>query len=462
MIAEEPIFVNCSFVEKDQIKKLGAKFDWQRKKWFIPVGLETEAFNQWLPITDKLLNQESLTLHNLLSNVQTTLLDKYDTYYWVRAEIVHITTNFHVYLELSDYDGQANEIAKVRATLWKNKAAELIQQFETQTGMVLKAGLKVLLQVQVEFHTLYGFSLNIINLDPSFTMGEMEAKLNKIRLALKEIYQHNRIIKQPSDFCKVAVIAPQNAAGLGDFKSQADVLQKLELCEFKYYSASFQGKQLITDISAVFKRIGQVHKQFDAIVMIRGGGAKADLFQLNEYEVVKAVCASPLPVIVGIGHERDQTLLDEVANYSCHTPSLVISYIASIIIQNAQYANQNWQLFNQTAKSLLNQAKIQNERLLMQIREQNIKQLHNQQQNLAHLMQAIKNDCKSQLQQAKYQIKSLMKQILLTDPKTILNQGYAIVRTEKDKLITSQINAKKANYLTIEFKDGKVDCCIKE
>jgi exodeoxyribonuclease VII large subunit len=433
---KEPVFLDCPFSEKDEVKRLGAKFDWQEKQWFVPVGLDLEPFSKWLP--KQVDKQDNLNLYDLMLSVQSTVNAQLNDRYWVRAELVSVSHRVHFYMELSDHDNKGQEVAKVRAILWNHRANDLLERFEAQTGMPLKAGMKLLLQVRVEFHTRYGFSLDVIDIDPNFTVGEMAAKLNRIRMQLQEekLYFCNHAAKTPIEFCKVAVIAPPQAAGLGDFKSQAKALA--DLCEFHYYSASFQGQYMLTEITAAFDLIKQDHKekQFDAVVMIRGGGAKADLFQLNEYEIAKAICTAPLAVIVGIGHERDQTLLDEVANKSCHTPSLVITYIASRIIQNAQNAKQDWQMLNKLVSEQLYRAKTENERLITQIH-------HNSQ---------------IQLNKARHNIQFLMQQILQGDPKKVLKRGYAIIKNNKDKVISSKLAAEQEPQLIIEFQDGKIAC----
>jgi len=468
MLSQEPIFLDCPFLEKDEAKELGAKFDWTKKKWFIPEGLETELFSKWLPktVTSPVYDENSMTLNDLLFSVQQTIASQHNTYYWIRAELVSVTTNIHTYMEIADHDSEGNEIAKARATLWSHRAEALLERFATNTGLEFKAGIKVLLQVQVEFHVRYGFSLNILDIDPSFTLGEMEAKLNRIRTKLlaEGIYDQNQRFVWPTEFCKVAVIAPPKAAGLGDFKSQAKVLTAFNLCEFHYYQANFQGQNITTAIPKAFQLVNREHKveQFDAVVVIRGGGAKADLFQLNEYEICKAICTAQLPVIVGIGHERDKTLLDEVACHTCHTPSLVIIHIVSTIVQNAQSAKQNWQTLTNLTTQKLQQAKAHNEQLHAQIRLQALKSLGNQRQQLVTLIQTVKNASQNQLNQAHQQIKMLMEQILLGDPKTILQHGYTIIRNNQQQVITSKMIAQLEDSLVIEFKDGWLSCRIEE
>jgi exodeoxyribonuclease VII large subunit len=461
-----PIFLDCPYSEKDEAKKLGAKFDWAEKKWFIPPGLETEPFAKWLPQThseplDK-PDENSFTLNELLLSVQKTIAEKHATRYWVRAEIVNLSKNVHLYLDLVDYDNQGQEIAKIRATLWQSRAEALLKRFLEATNMPFKAGLKVLLQVRVEFHTRFGLSLDVLDIDPNFTLGELEAKLNRIRTQLKKegIYLQNQQFAKVSEFCKVAVIAPPQAAGLGDFKSQADILAACGLCEFHYYTTAFQGQNRMTEMPAAFKKVHEAHNRqaYDAVVMIRGGGGKADLFQLNEYEIVKAVCTAQLPVIVGIGHERDQTLLDEVAHLTCHTPSLVITHIAGTIIDNARNAKQNWQNIAKLAGEKLTQAKVNNERLMTLMREQVARRIAEQRNQLSLLMQTIRSASQTQLNQAHHQIKLLMEQVLLGDPKRILKRGYAIVRNREHKIMTRKAVAQKETSLIIEFQDGQINC----
>jgi exodeoxyribonuclease VII large subunit len=165
-----------------------------------------------------------------------------------------------------------------------------------------------------------------------------------------------------------------------------------------------------------------------------------------------------LPVIVGIGHEREQTLLDEVAHLACHTPSLVITHIASTIIQNARNAKQNWQNVVKLAFEKLNQAKSNNERQMALIREQAVRRIGEQRNKLTVLMQTVNNAKKTQLNQARHQIKLLMEQVLLGDPKRILKRGYAIVRNGEQKIMTRKAVVQKETSLIIEFQDGQMHC----
>ncbi len=499
MINKDSIYLDCPYSEKDEAKKLGARFDGIVKKWFIPPGLEIEKFARWSPKQPNLFDAEtplskeetrvgvevpvnrddprtdgidssfshsphpqSLSLHELMSQLKQTIEQHHATRYWVRAEVVNVSAKKHVYIELSDHDSNGREVAQMQATLWQERAASLLPQFEQQTGLPFKPGIKVLLQVQVQFHSVYGLSLNILDIDPNFTLGDIEAKLIRLRALLQQegIYQQNRQLPPVREFCKVAVIAPAQAAGLGDFKSQADVLTQQGLCQFFYYTASFQGAQTVSEIPTAIRLVTQDHQStpFDALVLIRGGGAKSDLYQLNEYDIAKAICTAPLPVIVGIGHERDKTLLDEVAQQSCHTPSLVIAQITTTIVQNARQAKQQWQWLLKLASELTHTAKANHERLYATLREQVVKRLGEQKKQVETVKQQVKHASDQQLNNARHQIKLLMEQVLLSDPHSIMQRGYAIVRNSDNQVLPTKALAEMENSLIIEFQDGRIHC----
>ena len=163
--------------------------------------------------------------------------------------------------------------------------------------MRLEAGIKVLVYARVEFHPQYGMALFIDDIDPTYTLGDMAAKLAKIRevLTAEKIINNNKQLPKPTDFTRVAVISPQNAAGLGDFNREAGILIKHNLCEFVYFTALFQGEKASKEICEALKLATEQHMQnpFDAIVIIRGGGALSDLTWLNNEQIARSVCLSP-------------------------------------------------------------------------------------------------------------------------------------------------------------------------
>jgi len=317
-------------------------------------------------MTDRL--NSSLSLHQLLHLVDDAVKTAMPTTYWVRAEILNVHHSGYWRLELSSYeDGKK---AKATAMIWQSQK-QVVENFESTSGAKLSKGLKILIRLDVAFDAQYGLRLNIREFDPAFSLGDMEARLNVIRKRLSELGEltRNCQLSKPTDYTRVAVVSPESAAGLGDFRTQADALHNCQLCEFSYFPALFQSDRNESSIISAFQSILKLHEQspFDAVVVIRGGGDKAGLYELNKIKIARSICRMPIPVLVGVGHERDTTILDELANRSFPTPSLVVSHILSSIIDNARRATKDYLALQKQSLILLDSSRLeclgQNERV---------------------------------------------------------------------------------------------------
>ena len=233
--------------------------------------------------------------------------------------------------------------------------------------MRLERGLNVLLKVSANFHAQYGFSLNISDIDPTYTLGDLAKQYQVILTRLHEegLLELNKSLPAPFDIQHVLVIAPEQAAGLGDFRADADNLAATGACQFYYEAATFQGNHAPDEIrQALIRGIKNLSAQGitpDIIVIIRGGGAVGDLAYLNDYELAALVAEQPIPVWVGIGHERDRVMLDEVAQQSFDTPSKVIAAIRHQLVtltQTAQQIRMVQQNIEQYANMLQNTAQL--------------------------------------------------------------------------------------------------------
>ncbi len=308
----------------------------------------------------------SFTLSQFLTEIKQTIDRKFKGGgYWVRGELSDWKNNgAHYYGELIEFDELSHQsIAKIRINMWANVAHKVIPKFHHATGEELKNGMKVLLMVDVNFHQNFGLSLNIIDIDPSFTLGDREARKKKVIIDLTQsgVINKNRNLAIPTEFTNIAVISSENAAGLGDFFAEANLLQKHRLCDFDTYHALMQGKDCATTVAKqfreIYKAIGSGEKTYDCIVLIRGGGSQADLDWFNYFEVANALCYMPVPVFVGIGHERDKIILDDLATRSFDTPSKVINYIANTIINNATKAQTSFESITSIALNSTTKAK---------------------------------------------------------------------------------------------------------
>lgn len=525
------IFLDVPFREKDQVKQLGARWDASSKKWYIPSDLSDMVgdFQKWLPNTATLSSdlpiqqailgqqvfspslkiaakEKGMALSCFLKNIQVALRQAFPGAVWVMAEIANLNTRRgHVYLELTQSNEKGQTIANCRAMVWQSQASNLLQRFETETGSALSIGQKILLLAEVSFHEQYGFSIVVQDIDSSYTLGALEKSLSDLRkqLMLEGVYQQNKQFILPNDFFRVAVIAPPDAAGLGDFRADADNLQSQKLCEFKYFYSAFQGDLVQKEMSAAFQAVHELHQSnpFDLLVVIRGGGAKLDLHTLNTHVLARLLCDARLPVVTGIGHERDSTILDEVANQRFDTPSKVIGYIRHQIFQQAQFAQANWKKIEHASllsvKQLeqgldrLNQSIQQGSQrtlfrwkqyidpLNSEIRRLSEGQLQVTQHHLNDLMVSIEMQLRNkvslkkmaleQLQQknqegaqraivqSQQNIQQRMALILSSGPKTQLNRGFNIAKNPmNNKPVTRAKEALKVGVLQLEFMDGNV------
>ncbi len=357
------IHLNVPFKHKDRAKALGARWDHSIKKWYIAENMPLEPFSTWLPsdlgssifepLTDfEMTNPQQdiqpeitqgISLSQLLSRVSQAVSKAIPSTEWIRAEISDCHSKpAYFYLDLVELDGNRQLLCKAKGIIFQNRIPILTAKFKAATGGFLKPGMKVLLQVKVNFNIMYGLGLSVEDIDPNYTLGDMAAKLAQIRKQLKTegLYNKNKQLPLPKDFTRIAVISPDLAAGLGDFKREAIKLEDLDLCNFHYYTAQFQGTEAREQILVAIKAAIKDHEKlsFDALVILRGGGAVIDLAWLNDYTIAKQLCDCPFVVFTGIGHERDNTILDEIACQRFDTPSKVIAYIFNRITENAGLA----------------------------------------------------------------------------------------------------------------------------
>ncbi|MBO1925032.1 exodeoxyribonuclease VII large subunit [Thiomicrorhabdus sp. 6S3-12] len=546
------IYLNVPFAQKDQAKSLGARWDPIARKWYIPEELQEQQsqFTQWLtdqtasyaapsakteqPIqerpqqngffeqaaysahqqSDSLVDQatevqKGQTLSQFLNRIQQVIWQNFAGGHWIVAEVGSINERRgHQYLELNETDASGRSIANARAVIWKSQAPYVLQKFQQETQMQLCAGQKLLMLCEVQFHSQYGLSLVIQEIDSSFSLGELEQKVRDIRqkLVSEGVYGNNKKLALSTDFFRIAVVAPPNAAGLGDFQADADKLSRCKLCHFDYFYSSFQGEHVEKEFARAFKEFQQCHQNqnYDALVIIRGGGAKLDLHQLNEYSLAKQITEMPIPVLTGIGHERDTTILDEVAHSRFDTPSKVIHFIWQQIQSQAMNAQQNWlriqrvsqqeiirlerqsealwQQVKQQSQYTLNhwkqvtlvpftrieqlaQNQITQEKhmlswLIQQVRQNGEQQIERQKQRLFTLEKEINQQAYSRVRSSKQQMQDWMAMILNAGPKVQIERGFAVVSDQEGRTVVSKQQALEQDKLAIQFKDGNISVTV--
>ena len=459
------------------------------------------------------LEDTVLRLSDYLSAVDMVIKQTFNHRVWVKAEIRNLSSKSgHYYFELAEKDDDGKVIASCRGNLWRFKAARVLAKFERATGMPLDRDLTVLLKVSAGFHAQYGFSLTIEDIDPSYTLGDLARQYAEMvdRLTGEGLLNLNQQLPAPFDIEHVLVIAPEKAAGLGDFQADADRLARTDACHFHYHHATFQGNHAPSEIrQAIVNAQQQFYDTYqrlpDLLVIIRGGGAVGDLAYLNDYELAALVAEQPIPVWVGIGHERDKVILDEVAHSSFDTPSKVIAaimtHLAQLVTQTLQYQAQ----IKQAAQRQLNIAEQQTSRQLSHIQSQTIGQLTALQKDSDYAWQSIQQSAQRQVKQAARRTSELRVQtqnsayqqltiassysqnqkktiihnaqqqllqarrdseylrdiVLLHRPSRVLKQGYTMLTDAKDKkILTSSTQLYAEQTLHIVLKDGKAKAQI--
>ena len=276
--------------------------------------------------------EDHLTLFELNSLIKETMKQAFPAAYWVVAEISELKVNYsgHCYLELVEKSADSQTLkAKARATIWSSTFRMIQPYFETTTKAKLAAGIKILVKVTVEFHELYGLSLNITDIEPSFTRGELARQKQEVidRLEREGVFDLNKQLPFPRLPKKIAVISSETAAGYGDFTDQLFCNDYGYVFYIKLFPAVMQGDEAETSIINAMEKVFGHEAFFDVLVIIRGGGAQSDLSCFNSYWLASHIAQFSLPVLTGIGHEQDETVADMVAHTRLKTPTAVAEFL---------------------------------------------------------------------------------------------------------------------------------------
>jgi len=358
---ENDTYLTAQYKDRAQVKALGARWDSAQRSWYVPAGSDLVPFTAWLPAAMKLdarsnshelsvsapqgaseiavVPPRGVTLSQLLAGVVQAVAQAYRAGVWTMVEVVDARLRSgHVYIEVSERDAGGGVAAKANAVIWANTASRILPEFERATGAKVGPGIKLLLRMRPVFKAQFGFSLEVDAIDPEYTLGDLEAKKREIRsrLQFEGLFDANKNLPAPWDFNAVLVVAPMDGAGLGDFRAEAERLERLGICKFVYVHSRFQGEGAAADIRDALLGAMDAWRESegalpDAVVIIRGGGAVNDLAWLNNYQLARFICELDVPVLTGIGHERDSTVIDEVANIRFDTPSKVIGGIEQVI-----------------------------------------------------------------------------------------------------------------------------------
>lgn len=411
------------------------------------------------------MDNSSLTLIQLNRLIKAAINKNLPDMYWVQAETsdVRINQNGHCYLEFIEKDKQGKSVvAKTRAMIWANTFHLLRAYFEDTTGQPFSSGIKVLVQVTIEYHELFGLNLVVQDLDPRYTIGDQALNRTAIIKQLEEdgVLTLNKELELPDLPNRIAIISSPTAAGYEDFCEQLKNNKEGFVFYTKLFPSIMQGNRSEDSIIAALDAIYAHKDLFDAVVIIRGGGATSELSCFDSY-LLAANCAQfPLPVITGIGHERDDTVLDIVAYARAKTPTAV----AEFLIDKVQLAYDMLLSVQETIISDVN-LRMQNELLKLStyetgkdyfMRNWNKQQLS----QLETISISLKRYVQQLLKQNLSSLDTAEKHLRLISPDNVLKRGYTLT-IKGDKVLKNFAELKVGDEITTVFKNGKIDSIVK-
>ena len=383
---------------------------------------------------------EKYSLKELCDWIQEIVENDLPNRYWVCAEIASMSVRGHCYMELVEKAENGILAAKVRATCWNNVYNLLSAYFVQETGQSLHVGLQVMLEVSVEFHAVYGLSLNVWNIDPTYTLGDLAKQRQATIQQLTEdgVMDLQKALQIPSLPRRVAVISSADAAGYGDFCDQL----KHNRFGFKFhvqlYPAVVQGDNAARSVVQALNSIAALEEEWDVVVIIRGGGASTDMSCFDDYNLASHCAQFPLPIIAGIGHTRDVSVVDMVVHTSVKTPTAAAEWLIERVAEQVERVGS---LMLRLQRATQNAVSREKNRLLL-------------------YAQQIFNAVRGKAVRERGKLDLWMKTIELHSPERIFKMGYSLTMVN-GKLVRSQSEVNEGDVLETHLHDGVIQSVVK-
>jgi exodeoxyribonuclease VII large subunit len=403
---------------------------------------------------------EKLSLTELQLIIKDSLYLALPDMYWVIAEISEIKENYngHCYLELIEkHPDEISIRSRVKAVIWSNRYRFIKSFFENSAGESLRDGIKILIRVKIEYHEIYGLSLVINDIDPAFTIGEMALKRQQIIKKLEEegVLTMNRDLEFPVVPQRIAVISSATAAGYTDFMKHL----KENSFGYVFYTAlietPMQGKETESGLIKALDRIASHLDKFDLAVIIRGGGSQTDLSWFDNYNIAYYITQFPLPVITGIGHEKDLSVTDIVAHHSLKTPTAVADYLIECMNHAENHLVDLSNQITDRSVLMLEESKKETETASLRLIPAARAHLSSGRTTLILKKEILARTSKNRLNNINNRLAGLNNSLKFLDPDNVLKRGYTI--TSMNGRILSKCNQiKKHDVLDTKFTDGSV------
>ena len=427
-------------------------------------------------------HDKPLTLYELNLQVRELIETTLDSTYWVKAELseVRLSGKGHCFLELIQRSTSGNTpIAKARGVIMAVDYPLLKLDFEETTGQVFSAGIEVLMEVHPRFSEVYGYSLIITDIDPTFTLGDMAKRRREImaRLEAEGIAAMNKELELPPVVSRIAVISSPTAAGYGDFRHQIETDGAPYNFTFRLFPAVMQGEQTEKTVIAALDKIAGESRRWDAVVIIRGGGAVSDLVGFETYALACNCAQFPLPVITGIGHERDMTVLDLVAHTHLKTPTAVAAFLITKMADAAATLHNLSDRIKDRTVEALNEENRRLERIVFVIHQFSrnfcmngetqlgrlMENIHRMTKHLLNIAELQLNQQDKRLKQAvinlihdeRQRLELMQQQVSMNDPMRILRLGYSIT-LRNGKAVRRPSDVKAGDVIETKLSEGTI------
>lgn len=375
------------------------------------------------------------SLLELCDCIDEALQTKLDETYWVRAEIASLTERGHCYMELVEKAKNNSIAAKVRATCWSHVYHLLAAYFANETGQMLSVGMQVLLQVEVSFHAVYGLSVNVVGIDPTFTLGDLARQRQQTIQRLQEdgVMDLQRSLKMATLPRRIAVVSASDAAGYGDFCHQLESNSGGFRFHTQLYPAVMQGEQSPASIIRALGEIAERTEEYDVVVIVRGGGASTDLRNFDDYSLALHCANFPLPIIAGVGHTRDVSVVDMVVHTSVKTPTAAAEWLINAMQEQAEKVGELYVRLQRVAQHAI----------------------HKQQNRLEALWQALRFATQRRISKQRNQLELWEKTIGIHSPERIYRMGYSLT-TLNGKVVRSIHDVKAGEEMLTHTGDGVI------
>lgn len=415
-------------------------------------------------VVNMIQQDKAMTLLELNGMVRTTLERGMRDEYWVEAELAEAReTRGHCYMELVQKDSLSNTpVAKASAKCWKQTWAVLAPYFERATGQPLRAGMKVLLRVYPNFHEAYGFSWIVTDIDPTFTVGDLARRRQEIIAALKAqgIFDMNRQLELPMFAQRIAVISSQTAAGYGDFCNQLNDNPYGFRFQTTLFPAVMQGEGVEQSVIAALERIYEEVDNYDCVVIIRGGGATSDMSGFDTLALAENVAQFPLPVITGIGHDRDESVLDMVACIRVKTPTAAAAYLVSHLLKVSDMIDNMNERMVRCATMRIEMQKMRLARLSERLPSVFSLVKVKREAHLDALNSRLITSVRQFFDRQAHRLDMLGQRAAALDPKLLLSRGYSIT-IHNGKAVRDKDTLKPGDEIETIFEKGTVKSIVK-